>query len=61
MDGKGYTINSRSYRWESGNNYPDNMRMICPNCDAQLPTYMGRNRKNSMKTGRERRRKTNSI
>lgn len=44
-----------------GNNYPDNMRMICPNCDAQLPTYMGRNRKNSMKTGRERRRKTNSI
>jgi len=28
------------------NNDPSNLRLICPNCDAQLPTYKGRNRGN---------------
>lgn len=26
------------------NNNPDNIRLICPNCDAQLPTYKGKNK-----------------
>lgn len=27
----------------SDNNYRSNLRLICNNCDAQLPTYKGRN------------------
>ncbi len=27
----------------SDNNQRDNLRLICPNCDAQTPTYKGRN------------------
>jgi 5-methylcytosine-specific restriction endonuclease McrA len=26
------------------NNRRENLRLICPNCDSQLPTYKGRNR-----------------
>lgn len=29
---------------DPSNDKPENIRLICPNCDAQLPTYMGRNR-----------------
>lgn len=25
------------------NNLPENLRLVCPNCDSQLPTYKGRN------------------
>lgn len=28
----------------SENNLPSNLRLICPNCDAQLPTYKGKNK-----------------
>lgn len=31
-----------------------NMRLICPNCDAQLPTYKGRNKGNGRYYRRER-------
>jgi len=31
-----------------------NLRMICPNCDAQLPTYKGKNRGNGRYSRRER-------
>lgn len=27
----------------SGNNLPDNIRLVCPNCDSQLPTFKSRN------------------
>lgn len=30
----------------SENGLLENLRMVCPNCDAQLPTYKGRNRGN---------------
>ena len=26
------------------NNNPNNLRMVCPNCDSQLPTFKGRNK-----------------
>ena len=26
------------------NNFKDNLRLICPNCDSQLPTYKSRNK-----------------
>ncbi len=30
----------------SDNNFPNNLRLICPNCDAQTDTYKGKNRGN---------------
>jgi len=30
----------------SDNNVRSNLRLICPNCDSQLPTYKSRNRGN---------------
>lgn len=31
------------------NNKLGNLRLVCPNCDAQLPTYKGRNKGNGRK------------
>lgn len=28
----------------AGNNLPSNVRLLCPNCDRQTPTFAGRNR-----------------
>lgn len=28
----------------AANNFKDNLRLICPNCDSQLPTYKSRNK-----------------
>lgn len=28
----------------SSNNHRDNLRLVCPNCDSQLPTFKARNR-----------------
>jgi len=36
------------------NNNLKNLRLICPNCDAQLPTYMGKNKGNGRHARRER-------
>ncbi|ART72377.1 HNH endonuclease [Mycobacterium dioxanotrophicus] len=36
------------------NNRRDNLRLICPNCDSQLPTYKSRNRGNGRHYRRER-------
>jgi len=30
----------------AGNNKPDNIRLLCPNCHAQMPTSKGKNRGN---------------
>lgn len=29
---------------DADNNRRDNLRLVCPNCDSQLPTYKSRNR-----------------
>jgi hypothetical protein len=29
---------------DASNNRHENLRLICPNCDSQLPTYKARNR-----------------
>jgi hypothetical protein len=29
---------------DSTNNHRGNLRLVCPNCDSQLPTYKSRNR-----------------
>ncbi|MEN4446929.1 HNH endonuclease [Mycobacterium sp. SM3041] len=36
------------------NNRRENLRLVCPNCDSQLPTYKSRNRGNGRHFRRER-------
>ena len=36
------------------NNVIPNLRLICPNCDSQLPTYKGRNKGNGRYSRRQR-------
>ncbi|MUL64249.1 HNH endonuclease [Mycobacterium sp. CBMA 234] len=36
------------------NNRRENLRLICPNCDSQLPTYKSRNRGNGRHSRRQR-------
>lgn len=38
----------------SYNNKRDNLRLVCPNCDSQLPTFKSRNRGNGRHFRRER-------
>ena len=39
---------------DSSNNCRDNLRLVCPNCDSQLPTYKSRNRGNGRAWRRQR-------
>ncbi|MFL6089485.1 MAG: HNH endonuclease signature motif containing protein [Aeromicrobium sp.] len=39
---------------DSTNNARDNLRMVCPNCDSQLPTFKARNRGKGRHWRRER-------
>jgi len=32
---------------DASNNKRDNLRLVCPNCDSQLPTYKSKNKKSS--------------
>lgn len=36
------------------NNHPDNLRVLCPNCDSLTPTYKGANRGNGRANRRQR-------
>lgn len=36
------------------NNVRENLRLVCPNCDSQLPTYKSRNRGSGRHTRRQR-------
>ena len=36
------------------NNSPDNLRMLCPNCHSQTPTYKNKNKGNGRVARRER-------
>jgi hypothetical protein len=39
---------------DAANNRRENLRMICPNCDSQLPTFKSRNRGKGRHVRRER-------
>ncbi len=39
---------------DSGNNARENLRLVCPNCDTQLPTCKSRNRGRGRHTRRTR-------
>ena len=45
----------------SENNRPENLRMVCGNCDMQLPTYKGKNVGNGRYSRRERMRAGKSF
>lgn len=31
---------------DASNNFPENLRLLCPNCNSQTPTFAGRNKGN---------------
>lgn len=35
---------------DASNNMPDNFRLVCPNCDSQLPTFKAKNTGNGRAT-----------
>jgi len=39
---------------DSGNNRRENLRLVCPNCDSQLPTFKSRNRGKGRAARRQR-------
>lgn len=39
---------------DSENNRRENLRLVCPNCDSQLPTYKSRNRGRGRHSRRQR-------
>lgn len=39
---------------DSGNNHRDNLRLVCPHCDSQLPTFEMRNEGKGRHSRRER-------
>lgn len=41
---------------DCNNNSPDNIRLVCGNCNMQLPTFAGRNRGKSGRVGRKEKR-----
>ena len=39
---------------DATNNHRDNLRLVCPNCDSQLPTFKARNKGNGRHWRRQR-------
>jgi hypothetical protein len=39
---------------DASNNQCENLRLVCPNCDSQLPTFKARNRGNERAWRRQR-------
>lgn len=46
-NGKPITLIVDHIDGKSNNNMLDNLRIVCPNCDCQLPTYKAKNKGNS--------------
>lgn len=45
-NGKPITLQVDHIDGNPDNNYPSNLRLLCPNCHSQTPTYKGGNKKN---------------
>ena len=48
--GKALTLQLDHIDGDATNNFPPNLRLICPNCHSQTPTWTGRNRGFGRKT-----------
>jgi 5-methylcytosine-specific restriction endonuclease McrA len=49
-NGKPITLIVDHIDGKSNNNKLDNLRIVCPNCDCQLPTYKAKNKGNSTRS-----------
>lgn len=49
-NGKPITLIVDHINGKSNNNQLDNLRIVCPNCDCQLPTYKAKNKGNSSRS-----------
>jgi len=43
-EGKPITLTVDHEDGDAGNNSPSNLRLLCPNCNSQTPTFCGRNK-----------------
>ena len=46
-NGKPITLQVDHIDGNSDNNFPSNIRLLCPNCHSQTETFSGRNKKNT--------------
>jgi len=53
-NGKGLVLVMDHIDGDSTNNSLENLRLVCPNCDSQLPTFKNRNKGKGRYSRRER-------
>jgi len=53
-NGKPLTLTVDHVDGDSDNNFPNNLRLLCPNCHSQTDTFKGRNKKNSARSRYQR-------
>lgn len=49
-NGKQLSLHVDHIDGNSDNNFPSNLRLLCPNCHSQTDTFSGRNKKNSKRS-----------
>jgi hypothetical protein len=49
-NGKDISLHVDHIDGNSDNNFPSNLRLLCPNCHSQTDTFCGRNKKNSKRS-----------
>lgn len=58
-NGKPLTLTVDHINGDSDNNFPSNLRLLCPNCHSQTETFKGRNKKNSARSRYQRKYRDN--